>query len=113
MYSILICVSMAAVLYFWRKRRCALEINNKHRRCVFVTGCDSGFGRALAKRLDGKGITVFAGCLTEDGASALMGECSSNLKTVLVDLTDHQQILDAYKTVKESIPIGKGRCDST
>lgn len=32
-------------------------------KAVFVTGCDSGFGHALAKHLHELGFTVFAGCL--------------------------------------------------
>ena len=30
-------------------------------RCVFITGCSSGFGRALALKLDAMGCYVFAG----------------------------------------------------
>lgn len=32
-------------------------------KAVFITGCDGGFGRALAKHLHKLGFTVFAGCL--------------------------------------------------
>lgn len=32
-------------------------------KAVLVTGCDKGFGHALAKQLHAKGFTVFAGCL--------------------------------------------------
>jgi len=32
-------------------------------RCVLVTGCDSGFGNELARRLDAYGLTVYAECL--------------------------------------------------
>lgn len=31
-------------------------------KAVFITGCDSGFGHALAKHLHKIGFTVFAGC---------------------------------------------------
>ncbi|GAA6078621.1 D-beta-hydroxybutyrate dehydrogenase, mitochondrial [Tachysurus ichikawai] len=31
-------------------------------KAVFVTGCDRGFGHALAKHLHKLGFTVFAGC---------------------------------------------------
>lgn len=30
---------------------------------MLITGCDKGFGHALAKCLHAKGFTVFAGCL--------------------------------------------------
>lgn len=32
-------------------------------KAVLITGCDKGFGHALAKQLHAKGFTVFAGCL--------------------------------------------------
>lgn len=32
-------------------------------KAVLITGCDKGFGHALAKCLHAKGFTVFAGCL--------------------------------------------------
>lgn len=36
--------------------------------CVYITGCDKGFGRLLSYELaKKKGYYVFAGCLTEDG----------------------------------------------
>lgn len=31
-------------------------------KAVFVTGCDTGFGHALAKHLHNLGFMVFAGC---------------------------------------------------
>ena len=34
-------------------------------------GCDSGFGFALAKKLDGLGMKVFAGCLYSEGLGAV------------------------------------------
>jgi hypothetical protein len=30
---------------------------------ILITGCDTGFGNLLAKRLDGRGFYVFAACL--------------------------------------------------
>lgn len=38
----------------------SLQVSGK---AVLITGCDSGFGHALAKHLHGLGLTVFAGCL--------------------------------------------------
>ena len=32
-------------------------------KAVLITGCNKGFGHALAKQLHAKGFTVFAGCL--------------------------------------------------
>lgn len=37
-----------------------LQVSGK---AVLITGCDTGFGHALAKHLHKLGFTVFAGCL--------------------------------------------------
>ena len=47
----------------WRTRKTGNIIN----RNVLVTGCDSGFGHAIAKHLNMIGDRVFAACLTELG----------------------------------------------
>ncbi|KFM81942.1 11-cis retinol dehydrogenase, partial [Stegodyphus mimosarum] len=39
-------------------------------KAIFITGCDSGFGNMLAKRMDGLGYRVFAGCLFPNGEGA-------------------------------------------
>ena len=47
----------------------------------FIPGCDTGFGNILARQLDEKGVTVFAGCLFANGPNALKlkESCSQNL----------------------------------
>lgn len=44
---------------------------------VFITGCDSGFGRFLALRLDQRGFQVLASYLTPSGAEDLQRVASS------------------------------------
>ena len=36
------------------------------KKAVLITGCDTGFGNLLAKRLANEGVTVFAACLTQN-----------------------------------------------
>ena len=43
----------------------SLRISNCLDRHVLITGCDSGFGHLLVKRLEKLGFHVFACCLTE------------------------------------------------
>eukprot|EP00058_Branchiostoma_floridae_P007710 XP_002593198.1 hypothetical protein BRAFLDRAFT_72724 [Branchiostoma floridae] len=83
-------------------------------KAVFITGCDSGFGFGLAKRLESLGFTVFAGCLLADsggeGSKKLRTECSSRLSTVQIDVTDDGQVQAAVQQVKDRLPKGsKGR----
>ena len=51
--------------------RCELGAEAGRGRPVFITGCDTGFGRMAAHRLSECGFAVFAGCLTPAGADAL------------------------------------------
>ncbi|KAM8804163.1 retinol dehydrogenase 5 isoform 1-T4 [Rhynchonycteris naso] len=67
---------------------------------VFITGCDSGFGRLLALRLDQKGFRVLASCLTPSGAEDLQRVASSRLHTTLLDVTDPQSVQQAAKWVE-------------
>ena len=53
-------------------------ITDKH---VFITGCDTGFGNLIAKKLDGLGVHVYAGCYTETGEVELKKSCSKKLVT--------------------------------
>ena len=65
MYWCLLCILVALGVYYYMHRRRSLWVGDQGLKCIFITGCDSGFGKGLAIRLDQKGIPVFAGCLTE------------------------------------------------
>ncbi|XP_035665435.1 D-beta-hydroxybutyrate dehydrogenase, mitochondrial-like [Branchiostoma floridae] len=98
-------VGYCVVLYLAPKSRVSGE-----GKAVFITGCDSGFGFGLAKRLDSLGFTVFAGCLLADsggeGSKKLRTECSSRLRTVQIDVTDDGQVQAAVQHVRDSLPTG-------
>uniref|UniRef100_L7M0B7 Putative corticosteroid 11-beta-dehydrogenase n=1 Tax=Rhipicephalus pulchellus TaxID=72859 RepID=L7M0B7_RHIPC len=72
-------------------------------KAVLITGCDTGFGHRLAKRLSRKGFLVFAGCLSSksDGAEEL--KLYSNVNVLQLDVTDQKQVDDAWDTVKEQL----------
>ncbi|KAM5289210.1 retinol dehydrogenase 5 [Ctenodactylus gundi] len=67
---------------------------------VFITGCDSGFGRLLALRLDQRGFRVLASCLTSSGAEELQQMASSRLHATLLDVTDPQNVQQVAKWVE-------------
>ncbi|XP_069106940.1 17-beta-hydroxysteroid dehydrogenase type 6-like [Argopecten irradians] len=73
-----------------------------------VTGCDSGFGNLLAKRLDNLGMNVFAGCLTEEGGESLRKATSNRVVIISLDVTKSRSINDAYEEVKGKLPEGQG-----
>ncbi|XP_038135998.1 corticosteroid 11-beta-dehydrogenase isozyme 2-like [Cyprinodon tularosa] len=74
-------------------------------KAVFITGCDSGFGNAAAKRLDSLGFDVFATVLNleGDGARELQRSCSSRLTLLQVDITQPQQVQQALLDTKAKL----------
>ena len=72
-------------------------------------GCDQGFGYLLAKRLDGAGYKVFAGCLDAEGEGAanLRNETSQKLEVLQLDVSKEDQIEAARVTVADSLE-GRG-----
>lgn len=69
------------------------------KKAVFITGCDTGFGHELAKRLDAAGFQVLAGCLnpSSEGATMLRDFCSSSLRVVHLDVTREEHFRRAAK----------------
>ena len=76
---------------------------------VLITGCDSGFGRETAVRLDEMGACVLATCLTKDGEQSLKSVASDRLKTFQMDVANSQQIKEVYEEVKRHIPGDTGK----
>ncbi|KAK1330413.1 hypothetical protein QTO34_010602 [Cnephaeus nilssonii] len=74
-------------------------------KAVLITGGDSGIGHALSKYLDQLGFTVFAGVLNENGSGAeeLRRTCSKRFSVLQMDVTDPQQIKDAYSKVVQKV----------
>ncbi len=91
--------------YFYRKP----SLSHLDSRYILVTGCDSGFGHAAAKKLDSLGCHVIAACLTEEGETELRKECSEKLQTVRMDVSNHDSILNAFDIIKSVLPTGKGK----
>ncbi|XP_069951240.1 D-beta-hydroxybutyrate dehydrogenase, mitochondrial isoform X1 [Cherax quadricarinatus] len=72
-------------------------------KAVLITGCDTGFGHALALHLHKQGFKVLAGCLDEngEGAERLRHSKSSNrLHVVQMDISSQEQLAKALKKVK-------------
>jgi len=90
----------------WLIRR--LYIGSYGERYIFITGCDTGFGNLLARRLDTLGCHVFAGCLTEAGETDLRKACSDRLQAVSLDVAKPESVRHAFEAVKAKLPPGKG-----
>lgn len=75
-------------------------------KAVIVTGSASGFGHDLCIQLDKLGFTVFA-CvrtvLNDNRVDSLVKSCSRKLQVVKLDVTQEEDIDEAYETVKEFV----------
>ncbi|XP_062997560.1 11-beta-hydroxysteroid dehydrogenase type 2 [Elgaria multicarinata webbii] len=71
-------------------------------KAVFITGCDSGFGKAAAHHLDTLGFTVYASVLDlkSPGAEELQRSCSPNLTLLEMDLTKAEDIQRVLHFIK-------------
>ncbi|XP_077459631.1 retinol dehydrogenase 5 [Stigmatopora argus] len=83
--------------------RDSLEMEDVTNKYVFVSGCDSGFGNLLCKKLERKGFHVLAGCLTQNGAEELKKMTGPYLKTVLLDVTSQESIQEAMEWTKKEV----------
>lgn len=68
-----------------------------------VTGASTGIGRACAARLVARGATVFAGVRREADGASLRDELGVGLRPVLLDVTDHAQVVAARDTVAQRL----------
>ncbi|KAJ9596483.1 hypothetical protein L9F63_012491 [Diploptera punctata] len=80
-------------------------ISELEEKAVLITGCDSGFGNELAWKLDGRGMTVYAGCLYPSGQGALrlINNCSNRLVILHLDISKDQLVQDAVNTVNHTL----------
>ncbi|XP_010218937.1 PREDICTED: D-beta-hydroxybutyrate dehydrogenase, mitochondrial-like [Tinamus guttatus] len=87
--------------------RSSTEITTVDGKAVLITGCDKGFGHALAKQLHAKGFTVFAGCLLADkngdGARELRNLKSDRMKVLQVNVCSDQEVAQAVDFVKRNL----------
>ncbi|XP_020645061.2 dehydrogenase/reductase SDR family member 9 isoform X1 [Pogona vitticeps] len=93
------------ICFFWWKWRKGenLDDTNLGGKYVFITGCDSGFGNLAARTLHKRGFHVIAACLTENGAAELEAEASKKLQTVLLDVTDSENIKAVTEKIKKEV----------
>uniref|UniRef100_A0A8D0KL64 Dehydrogenase/reductase 9 n=1 Tax=Salvator merianae TaxID=96440 RepID=A0A8D0KL64_SALMN len=93
------------ICYLWWKWRVGETLNDMAiaGKYVFITGCDSGFGKMTARTLDKKGFHVIAGCLTEKGAEELKAETSQHLQTVLLNVTDPENVRSVTDYIKKEV----------
>ena len=67
---------------------------------VLITGCDTGFGHALAIDLDKQGFHVLAGVYNADNRQSLTGHLSARATVFCLDVTREDDIDAVHKLVK-------------
>ncbi|XP_075708138.1 retinol dehydrogenase 7-like [Rhinoderma darwinii] len=90
-------VVLLGLIFLYRRYRQSLILENLTDKYVFITGCDSGFGKLLTRNLDKRGMRVLAACLTEKGAENIKKETSSRVQTVILDVINTQSVRAAVK----------------
>ena len=110
---VLVVVAFSTLLMILRfsltTNKANLNLNGKY---VLITGCDSGFGRETAIRLDKMGVHVLATCLTKEGEQSLKSVTSDRLRTFQMDVTDSQQIAEAFCKVNKLLRGKSGKTEN-
>ncbi|NXO32876.1 RDH16 dehydrogenase, partial [Cisticola juncidis] len=100
LYTVLALLALLLLRRWHRERQTVPRLWERH---VLITGCDSGFGKLLARQLDARGLRVLAACLSEAGAAQLRAATSERLQTVLLDVTSSKSIAELTAWVRERV----------
>lgn len=99
---------LLATLYMFCELFWGKKVKNFQDKYVLITGCDSGFGKMAALRLDRLGFRVIATCLTSQGIKKLQDEGSARMATYIMDVTNSSQIKEVFCEVQALLPNDKG-----
>ncbi|XP_054418302.1 dehydrogenase/reductase SDR family member 9 [Pteronotus mesoamericanus] len=100
LFWMLALVILWGILWNYKRQLKISDITDKY---IFITGCDKGFGNLAAKTFDQRGFRVIAACLTESGSTALKAETSERLHTVLLDVTNPENVRQTAQWVKNHV----------
>lgn len=110
MFEIAVISFVVFALFYWcRQRFRQLPLPYYEGRHVIITGCDTGFGNMLAKELDNRGFSVFAGCFTSNGEEELKKSCSHKLQCFPLDVSKTESIQRALLFIKSKLPRDTGK----
>ncbi|XP_077204057.1 D-beta-hydroxybutyrate dehydrogenase, mitochondrial isoform X2 [Paroedura picta] len=89
------------------RRAYGTDVDEIGERPVLITGCDSGFGFALAKYLHEKGFIIYAGCLLKDqgrgGSKDLDNMKSDRMRAVQLNVCDSEDVARAVDYVTSTL----------
>lgn len=96
-------LGLVAFLFLYRWYRERKRVGNESDKYVYITGCDSGFGNALARHLDKLGYRVIASCFTEKGEDELKKAASERLTTIHLDVANTDSVNKAATIIKTQV----------
>ncbi len=125
MFAFIVAVLTACVSGYWIGQRVIAFYLRKRLdplgKAVLVTGCDTGFGNALASRLHSLGFTVFAGCLDSkcegalklvEGAKRVEREEGRSkrprMKVIQMDICNDNEVTESVRTISSLLPKDTG-----
>ena len=73
---------------------------NPNGKYVLISGCDTGFGHALAVELDRQGFNILAGVLAPGNVDTLKSELTPKATVFQLDITKPEDIDAAYDLIK-------------
>lgn len=105
--GISVCLGIAVLCFgywlFWNARRAVFnKFIEPSGKSVLITGCDTGFGHLLAKKLAEDGFCVYAGCLNSTSEGACRLRVAENVQVLQLDVTKEAEINDAFKLISNS-----------
>ena len=78
--------------------------NSKPTRYVYVTGCDSGFGRIAVDLFDKENFGVFAGVFLDSSITKIKQECpSGRVVPIPLNVRSDASVLEAARLIKEHL----------
>uniref|UniRef100_A0A7E5A1C2 17-beta-hydroxysteroid dehydrogenase type 6 n=1 Tax=Panagrellus redivivus TaxID=6233 RepID=A0A7E5A1C2_PANRE len=105
-YLLLTLLVYYAARYVWE----LIPVSDLASKTVFISGCDTGFGRILALKCAKDGITVFAGCYSKNSEESLIAESKDLPGKVIpipLDITSDESVKNAAKLVKSKLQSGQ------
>jgi NADP-dependent 3-hydroxy acid dehydrogenase YdfG len=79
-------------------------MHSKPGRYVYITGCDSGFGRIAVDLLDKENIGVFAGVFLESSVEKIKQDFpSGRVVPVPLNVRSEASVLEAARTIGEHL----------
>jgi len=89
-----------AVYWLWDKLLRQRRRIDSACKAVFITGCDTGFGNMLSKRLASKGVRVFAGCLFRESLENFL---EPNIEALECDVTKEDHVTRVLERIRQVV----------